>query len=54
MVLDAAGLSSHSRTRVWTAEDRTREAWRPLARRVSFPTHSLVCLICLLILEQAS
>src|SRR5260370_24504363 len=29
MVLDAAGLSSQSRTRVRTAEDRTREAWQP-------------------------
>ncbi len=29
MVLDAAGLSSQSRTRVRTVEDRTREAWQP-------------------------
>src|SRR6267378_6787465 len=29
MVLDAAGLSSQSRTRVRTAEGRTREAWQP-------------------------
>ena len=29
MVLDAAGLSSQSRTRVRTTEDRTREAWQP-------------------------
>lgn len=29
MVLDAAGLSSQSRTRVRTAEDRNREAWQP-------------------------
>ena len=29
MVLDAAGLSSQSRTRVRTAEERTREAWQP-------------------------
>jgi hypothetical protein len=29
MVLDAAGLSLQSRTRVRTAEDRTREAWQP-------------------------
>src|SRR5260370_22051740 len=29
MVLDAAGLSSQSRTIVRTGEDRTREAWQP-------------------------
>ncbi len=29
MVLDAAGLSSQSGTRVRTAEDRNREAWQP-------------------------
>ena len=29
MVLDAAGLSAHSRTSVRTAEDRTRETWQP-------------------------
>ena len=29
MVLEAAGLSSQSRTGVRTAEDRTREAWQP-------------------------
>ena len=29
MVLDAAGLSPQSRTRVRTVEDRTREAWQP-------------------------
>ena len=29
MVLGAAGLSSQPRTRVRTAEDRTREAWQP-------------------------
>ena len=28
MVLDAAGLSSQSGTRVRTAEDRNREAWK--------------------------
>jgi hypothetical protein len=29
MVLDAAGLSSQSRTRVRSGEDRNREAWQP-------------------------
>jgi hypothetical protein len=29
MVLDAAGLSSQSRTGVRTAEERTREEWQP-------------------------
>jgi hypothetical protein len=32
MVLAAAGSSSQSRTRVRTAEDRTREAWQPRRR----------------------
>jgi len=50
MVLDPAGLSSQWRTRVRTAEDRTREAWQPWRgwRHLSldYAAKSLVSRVC--------